>query len=67
MATVTDSLMPMQELLAFNQHRATEEWIQFPTSQLNRAATRSLEKTFGETTIVGPNQLNIPVWHWPAR
>jgi predicted ATPase len=27
----------------------------------------TLEKTFGETTIVGARQLNLPVWHWPAR
>jgi predicted ATPase len=27
----------------------------------------TLEKTFGETTIVGAKQLNLPVWHWPAR
>lgn len=26
-----------------------------------------LEKTFGETTIVGAKELNVPSWHWPAR
>jgi predicted ATPase len=26
-----------------------------------------LEKTLGETTIVGANELNLPAWHWPAR
>jgi len=33
-------LIPMQELLAFNQHGATEEWTQFPTPQLNLAVTK---------------------------
>jgi predicted ATPase len=27
----------------------------------------TLEKTFGETTIVGAKQLNLPIWHWPTR
>jgi predicted ATPase len=26
-----------------------------------------LEKTFGETTIVGAKELDRPAWHWPAR
>jgi predicted ATPase len=26
-----------------------------------------LEKNFGETTMVGAKQMNLPVWHWPAR
>lgn len=26
-----------------------------------------LEKEFGETRIVGMNQMNIPAWHWPHR
>jgi predicted ATPase len=27
----------------------------------------TLEKTFGETAIVGAKQMNLPVWQWPAR
>jgi predicted ATPase len=27
----------------------------------------TLEKTFGETTIVGAKKLNTPSWQWPAR
>jgi predicted ATPase len=26
-----------------------------------------LEKTFGETAIVGAKELSLPAWHWPAR
>jgi len=26
-----------------------------------------LEKNFGETTIVGQSNLNLPAWQWPAR
>jgi predicted ATPase len=26
-----------------------------------------LEKTFGETSIVGAKEMNLPTWHWPAR
>jgi len=26
-----------------------------------------LEKSFGETTIVGQNKLDMPMWQWPAR
>jgi predicted ATPase len=26
-----------------------------------------LEKTFGETSIVGMKELGAPAWHWPAR
>lgn len=26
-----------------------------------------LEKTFGETSIVGTEKMNLPVWSWPAR
>jgi predicted ATPase len=26
-----------------------------------------LEKTFGETSIVGAKELGLPAWHWPAR
>jgi predicted ATPase len=26
-----------------------------------------LEKNFGETTMVGAKQMNLPAWHWPAR
>jgi predicted ATPase len=26
-----------------------------------------LEKTFGETTIAGAKELDLPAWHWPAR
>jgi predicted ATPase len=26
-----------------------------------------LEKEFGETTIVGAKELDVPNWHWPAR
>jgi hypothetical protein len=26
-----------------------------------------LDKQFGETVIVGANQLTIPSWKWPAR
>jgi predicted ATPase len=26
-----------------------------------------LEKTFGETTMVGAKQTNLPAWHWPPR
>jgi predicted ATPase len=27
----------------------------------------TLEKTFGETSIVGAKELNTPVWNWPSR
>ena len=27
----------------------------------------TLEKNFGETTIRGAKQMNLPAWHWPAR
>jgi len=27
----------------------------------------TLEKTFGETTIVGTKQMDLPAWNWPAR
>jgi predicted ATPase len=27
----------------------------------------TLEKSFGETTIAGEKQMNLPIWHWPAR
>ncbi|HZE70099.1 MAG TPA: AAA family ATPase [Pyrinomonadaceae bacterium] len=27
----------------------------------------TLEKEFGETKIVGEDELDMPVWHWPAR
>jgi hypothetical protein len=27
----------------------------------------ALEKPFGETTIRGEKQMNLPAWHWPAR
>jgi len=27
----------------------------------------TLEKSFGETTIAGSNELNVPAWHWPSR
>jgi predicted ATPase len=26
-----------------------------------------LEKTFGETAIVGAKELDLPAWHWPTR
>jgi hypothetical protein len=26
----------------------------------------TLEKNFGETTIRGAKQMNLPAWHWPA-
>jgi predicted ATPase len=26
-----------------------------------------LEKTFGETTLVGAKETNCPAWHWPSR
>jgi predicted ATPase len=26
-----------------------------------------LEKRFGETTVVGANELSVPAWHWPSR
>jgi predicted ATPase len=26
-----------------------------------------LEKTFGETTMVGAKETNCPAWHWPSR
>jgi predicted ATPase len=27
----------------------------------------TLEKTFGETTIVGAKPMDLPAWNWPAR
>ena len=27
----------------------------------------TLEKNFGETTIRGAKQMDLPAWHWPAR
>jgi predicted ATPase len=27
----------------------------------------TLEKTFGETSIVGAQDLSLPAWHWPSR
>jgi predicted ATPase len=26
-----------------------------------------LEKRFGETRVVGANELSAPAWHWPSR
>lgn len=26
-----------------------------------------LEKRFGETAVVGANELSVPAWHWPSR
>jgi predicted ATPase len=26
-----------------------------------------LEKQFGETSVSGMNQMNLPAWHWPPR
>lgn len=26
-----------------------------------------LEKRFGETTVIGANDLSNPAWHWPSR
>jgi predicted ATPase len=26
-----------------------------------------LEKRFGETIVVGANELSVPAWHWPSR
>jgi len=26
-----------------------------------------LEKRFGETTVIGANELSNPAWHWPSR
>jgi predicted ATPase len=26
-----------------------------------------LEKAFGETTIAGYRELDLPAWHWPSR
>jgi len=36
-------------------------------SELQGCYSIMLEKTFGETSIVGMTQMNIPAWHWPAR
>jgi predicted ATPase len=38
-----------------------------PLSELQGCCSIMLEKTFGETSIVGMNKMNIPAWHWPAR
>ena len=27
----------------------------------------TLEKSFGETTIAGADEMDIPAWHWPSR
>jgi predicted ATPase len=27
----------------------------------------TLEKSFGETTIAGSEELDVPPWHWPSR
>ena len=27
----------------------------------------TLEKSFGETTIAGADDKDIPSWHWPSR
>jgi predicted ATPase len=32
-----------------------------------RSNSITLEKSFGETTIAGADELNIPAWHWPSR
>ena len=26
-----------------------------------------LEKHFGETSVAGMRDIEVPVWHWPAR
>jgi predicted ATPase len=38
-----------------------------PLSELQGGYSIMLEKTFGETSIVGMTEMNIPAWHWPAR
>jgi hypothetical protein len=31
------------------------------------AKSITLEKSFGETTIAGSKELDVPAWHWPSR
>lgn len=36
-------------------------------TQENNCHSILLEKTFGETTVVGAEQVNAPAWKWPGR
>jgi predicted ATPase len=33
----------------------------------HRCKSITLEKSFGETTIAGSKELDVPAWHWPSR
>src|SRR5262249_3957866 len=33
----------------------------------HRCNSITLEKSFGETTIAGAEEMDIPSWHWPSR
>jgi len=33
----------------------------------HRCNSITLEKSFGETTIAGSEELDVPPWHWPSR
>jgi len=46
---------------------ATAEFLNETTGCPVRSSPVTLEKNFGETTIRGAKQMNLPAWHWPAR
>lgn len=68
-----DLLAPLARLIAQASKRAqiivVTHAVPLITTLREQAACHSitLEKTFGETSIVGMKKMDIPAWNWPAR
>jgi predicted ATPase len=68
-----DLLAPLARLIAQASKRAqiivVTHAVPLITALREQAACHSitLEKTFGETSIVGMKKMDLPAWNWPAR
>jgi predicted ATPase len=68
-----DLLAPLARLIAQASQRTQIVVVTHASplidSLLRQAACHSitLEKNFGETSIVGMKKMDLPVWHWPDR
>ena len=67
-----DLLAPLARLIRQASERSQVIVVTHSTpliTSLGEAGCNSimLEKRFGETTVIGANELSNPAWHWPSR
>jgi len=68
-----DLIAPLARLIAKASERSQIIVVTHSMALISALAQQSgcnsimLEKRFGETTVVGANELGVPAWHWPSR